>query len=175
MVEDDFLTARDLVSALESAANGEPSLDLRIRHGIPGAQVRVAATDAAITAELSPNSIEAILGDMVSPYSRSLDASLPGENIVFAMYSREKEKWVAVHRDADGREYVSWASTEALARRAAAVRGLAGMRAGRPVDADVVPFVSADEEGRTKPSEPRAGSDDDVLENAHQPAWKVSF
>lgn len=175
LVEDDFLTARDLVSALESAETGEPSLDLRIRHGIPGAQVRVAATDAAITAELSRDSVEAILGDMVSPYSRSLDASLPDENIVFAMYSREKERWVAVHRDAAGREYVSWAATEALARRAAAVRGLAGMRAGKPVDADVVPFISADDEMRSVPPEPRTGSAEETLENAHQPAWKVSF
>jgi hypothetical protein len=175
LVEDDFLEARELVVALESAPNGEPALDLRIRHGIPDAELRIAATDAAITAELSPDSVEAILGDMVSPYSRSLDASLPGENIVFTMCSREKGKWVAVQRDGDGREYVSWAATEALARRAAAIRCLARMGAGRPADAHVVPFVAAEDEVRARPAEARATASENVPDTAHQPAWKVSF
>jgi hypothetical protein len=39
---------------------------------------------------------------------------LPGENIVLATYSDKRGQWAAVQRETDGREFMSWAATEAL-------------------------------------------------------------
>tara|TARA_R110000868_G_scaffold100722_3_gene277103 strand:- start:28982 stop:29509 length:528 start_codon:yes stop_codon:yes gene_type:complete len=128
LAEIDILEMRKLVSALETSDQGSPVLDLELKCGLglelpPGS----AMASTGLEAEFAPGTVEIILGEMVNPYSRSLDAALPGENIVFSMYSTIRKLWVSVHRDTDDREFVSWAATEPLSRRAAALRGLASI------------------------------------------------
>lgn len=131
MAEIDLLEIRKLVSLLETSAQGSPVLDLELKCGFE--EEGSAGTRAAgmgLEAELAPETIEIILGEMVTPYTRSLDSALPGENIVFSMYSTTKNLWVSVHRDVNGQEFVSWAATEPLSRRAAALRGFASISSG---------------------------------------------
>ena len=177
LIEDDFLTARAVVEALETSEEGGPALDLRIGQNLSTAdRMRVGTADAVLAAELLPETLEVILGDTVTPYTRSLDAAIPNEHIVFCMYSRARGRWVAVHRDrATGREYVSWAATEILARRAAALRGLAGISAARE-DGDVVRFMAADHEAASKPDLRQAPALTGARTRGEdEPAWKVSF
>mgnify|MGYP003674928449 CR=1 FL=1 len=77
---------RNLVNALEEAAEGSAVLDLRIGRDLQREQIAV--TEPAIhglMAELSAETVENIVGEMVVPFTRSLDAGLPGENIVFCI------------------------------------------------------------------------------------------
>lgn len=122
---------RKLVSALETSAKGSSVLDLELKYGLDMEMYRDSTVSGAgLESELSPETVEIILGEMVTPFTRSLDAALPGENIVFTMFSAVKKLWVSVHRDADGKEFVSWAATEPLSRRAAALRGYASISTG---------------------------------------------
>jgi hypothetical protein len=57
------------------------------------------------------------------PYSTSLDAATPGENIT-SMHFREGW-WKAVHTSPEGDCFVGKARTEIMARRSAGMKGLA--------------------------------------------------
>lgn len=163
--DNDILAMRNLVSALEEAADGSSVLDLRLGRDLEKEQIVVKESAGyGLMAELSAESIETIVGEMVVPFTRSLDAALPGENIVFSMFSAEKNLWVSVQRDPDGREFVSWAATEPLSRRAAALRAIAGISA-RASDSDVVTLPVVD--GGVQETERDPGSS--------QPGWRVNF
>lgn len=75
----------------------------------------------------------------VERYTTSLDAALPGENIV--IMSREDLsdgiRWVVHHEEPAHGLFRAWGKTEALARRAAALRGLQARQNAptRPEDA----------------------------------------
>ena len=102
---------------METSAQGSPVLDLELKCGFE--QEGPAGTrpvGMGLEGELAPETIEIILGEMVTPYTRSLDSALPGENIVFGMYSTTKNLWVSVHRDANGKEFVSWAASQITER-----------------------------------------------------------
>jgi len=165
--EKDILAMSHLVSALEESAGGSSVLDLRLACDL---QDKLAVENEparhGLMAELSAETIENIVGEMIVPYTRSLDAALPAENIVFSMYSREKNRWVAVQRATDGQEYVSWATTEPLARRAAALRAIAGISAGRS-GSEVVSLSGMDADADS--GDPEAES------RVSQPGWRVSF
>lgn len=62
-------------------------------------------------------------------YTTSLDAALPGENIVRAQFYRTGH-WLAEHEGVDGMRYPAKAATEALARRIACLRALASTESG---------------------------------------------
>lgn len=170
--ENDILAMRNLVNALEGATEGSAVLDLRIGRDLQREQIAVNEPAVhGLMAELSAETVENIVGEMVVPFTRSLDAGLPGENIVFCMYSREKNLWVAVDRDADGQEFVSWAATEPLSRRAAALRAIARISA-RPSESDVVSLKGV--EGGVDDHAPDAESDAGEP-GASEPAWRVNF
>lgn len=163
--ENDILAMRNLVSALEVSVEGSSVLDLRLGRDLEEKQIVIKGPAThGLVAELSDESIENIVGEMVIPFTRSLDAALPGENIVFSMYSSEKNLWVSVQRAADGREFVSWASTEPLSRRAAALRAIAGISA-RSSDSDVVTLQDV----QSSPQETELESGES------QPGWRVNF
>ena len=61
-------------------------------------------------------------------YTTSLDAKLPGENIVSVTYVRSEGLWTAVHSDDTG-EYPASAYTEPLARRVAYMKSIAALKA----------------------------------------------
>ena len=69
--------------------------------------------------------ISDLLDEDLPPYTTSLDARIPGENVVLSAYSRKRKQWVAVHRLAGGEQLSAWAATECLARR------LSGLQAQR--------------------------------------------
>lgn len=166
MGDNDILVMRKLVSALESAPEGSAILDLQLGRDLRSQQIAV--NDVAVhglMAELSAETIENIVGETVVPFTRSLDAVLPGENIVFSMYSGDKKLWVSVQRDSSGQEFVSWAASEPLSRRAAALRSIARISTTRS-DSDVVSLSGADD-GTAEGAEQVSG--------APQPGWRVSF
>jgi hypothetical protein len=175
LADDDFLAVHKLLNALEDSDRGNSALDLRISQCLDAdSDVHVSTADAALTAELAPETVDLILGEVVAPYTQSLDARIPSENIVFSMYSARRRQWVSVHRDEDGKEYVSWAATEPLARRAAALRGLKGIFAGNREGA-VLDLVKAGDGSRVGPPAPGVPAEDDLEPAADRPAWKVSF
>jgi hypothetical protein len=165
--ENDILAMRNLVNAMENSAEGSAVLDLRVGRDLQGEQIVVNEPTAhGLMAELSAQTVETIVGELVVPFTRSLDAALPGENIVFSMYSGEKNLWVSVQRDANGEEFVSWAATEPLSRRAAALRSIAGISTRRR-DSDIVSLPGVDDGAHESESEPDSGSS--------QPGWRVNF
>jgi hypothetical protein len=68
--------------------------------------------------------ISELLDQDLPPYTTALDAALPGENIVLALHSAKRGKWAAVQRTPGGNDVLVWATTEPLARRAAALKAL---------------------------------------------------
>ena len=82
-----------------------------------------------------------LLDDRPPTFTRPLDAALPGENIVLATYSGKRGQWAAVQRETDGREFMSWAATEALARRAAALEAFVE-RMNPSVADEIVPVAA---------------------------------
>ena len=111
-----------LISELESAKEGSQSLDLRIHHGfrVAGGHGKDIAS-LLIKEGVSWPTVEATLNEIVPPYSTSLDAALPGEEIVFSIRSVKGQQWGAMQRTSSGGEVLAWAATEPLARRLAAL------------------------------------------------------
>lgn len=176
MGDGDAQVISKLIQALEAADKGDSVLDLRLSR-CPGIESpkHVGAGDSALLADFKTETVEDILGEMVSPFTRSLDACLPGENIVFSMFSERRNSWVAVDRDSDGNEWVSWASTETLARRAAALRRILGdaryevpSEGPGSVGDDRIPERVAESDPGEQSTE-HDGADDDPV------AWEVRF
>lgn len=61
--------------------------------------------------------------DWVPPFTTSLDAAIPDENIESVQYEEASGKWIAVNKD-DGRLYIGVGNTEPLARRIAALKAV---------------------------------------------------
>lgn len=116
----DAAALAELIDRLGSATGGDPTLDLRIEY-IAGVALenRVDAAELLIEDGFSWETVSEALEDRVPPYTVSLDAALPGENIVLVVKSARRAKWGAAHRDASGREFLAWARTEPMARRSA--------------------------------------------------------
>jgi hypothetical protein len=94
------------------------------------------------------------------PYTSALDSTLPGENIVLAMWSERRGQWAAVQRATDGEEVTAWAPTEPLARRLAVLTALAEHRRSK-VRADTAPSTDIQ-------TDESAAGDGDL-------SWKISF
>jgi hypothetical protein len=60
----------------------------------------------------------------VPHYTTSVDASVPGENIVSVQLEESSGRWIAVNRGPDGRLYIGGGNTEPLARRVAGLRAI---------------------------------------------------
>lgn len=118
-------TIDDLIGALECAPDGGTDLDRRIAFqlGLP-----IGESDQMIKLLLFEGYGWDVISELVQSenpcFSTSLDARIPGENIVLAMHSSKRGQWAAIHRSAGGVDFLAWAASEALARRAAALRGL---------------------------------------------------
>jgi hypothetical protein len=118
-------TIDDLIGALERAPDGGGDLDRRIAFqlGLP-----IGESDQMIKLLLFEGYSWDVISELVQSenpcFSTALDARIPGENIVLAMHSSKRGLWAAIHRSAGGVDFLAWAASEALARRAAALRGL---------------------------------------------------
>lgn len=135
-------TADDLIAALESAETGSRMLDVQLAYflseateGSDGgpANPRLPAKWHALgefpaiakimlDEGFSWQSVCDVLDCEAPAYTTSLDASIPGENIVFVIRSAKRSRWGAIHKTAEGGEIFGWGATEALARRTAAMR-----------------------------------------------------
>lgn len=122
----------ELVSKLEAASAADRRLDLQIEYCVGVAfQDREDIAKLLIDEGFAWGTVSEALDDHVPAYTSSLDAALPGENIVFTVRSERRGRWGAVHRSQDGRDHLKWAATECLARRLAALAALAPPRGGR--------------------------------------------
>jgi hypothetical protein len=144
----------DLLEMLDAADEGGLKLDTLMAYAVAGADLRTETLrDVMTEGSFSWEVAGELLDDRPAPFTRALDASIPGENIVLAVYSDKRGRWAAVQREANGRDYLSWGATEALARRAAALHAFRERPAAR-VDDDFVPVASII--GAAPPVEPRA-------------------
>lgn len=119
-------TLATLLPALEKAERGSARFDLLLAYLFDTAspadlrRIELFREDGYL-----PERIADLLGFVPLPYTTSLDAALPGENIVLSMYSAARGCWVAIQRRPDGEEVMCDGATEALARRIAALRSIA--------------------------------------------------
>ncbi len=116
----------EVVAALEGAAEGGEALDIMIAC-LAGGAAGAAPRAVRLLAEegFSWEAIGQVCCGEVPAYSTSLDAALPGEAIAFVMRSARRGGWAAMHVSPSGEETLAWAASEALARRLAALKGLA--------------------------------------------------
>ena len=68
-----------------------------------------------------------IWGTLVPNYTRSLDAKVPAENVIYVDRIPETGKWYAVSEGHDGGMFTAHGNTESTARRAAGLRTLANL------------------------------------------------
>ena len=128
------------IAALESAEAGSRELDAMIAGALGYSVNESHKIVRLLVAEgYSWKVISEIVGHEVRSFTDSLDAALPGENVVLAMYSPRRGQWAALHRAADGQEILAWAGTEILARRAAALRALRAAEDGADNAAEAPP------------------------------------
>lgn len=62
--------------------------------------------------------------NVVPPFTGSLDARVPSENVVLSHYMPELKKWYVASQASDGRVFTGVGNTEPLGRRAAGLRTL---------------------------------------------------
>jgi hypothetical protein len=123
-------TIDDLIAALECAPEGNTELDRMVAFqlGLP-----IGESDQMIKLLLFEGYSWDVISELVQSenpsFTTALDARIPGENIVFAMLSAKRGQWAALHRGAGGTDFMAWAASEPLARRAAALRGLRAVSA----------------------------------------------
>ncbi|MGP1394633.1 MAG: hypothetical protein ACTS3R_03890 [Inquilinaceae bacterium] len=119
---------RHVTAILEEAEQGDPKLDRLLAHML---SMEPSPTDERIDMLLeggvSWDTLAPLTQGEAPAFTTSLDASLPGENIVFTMHSSQRGRWAALQKQSDGGEIAAWGANEALARRIAALKGLQGM------------------------------------------------
>lgn len=180
----DFRLLETVVSALSEAREGDEALDVRVSIALGELQSGSAKLLRLFAEEgYDWNVISSLLDQQVPPYTTSLDAAVPGETIVGVLFSRKRGRWAAIHRGADGREEGPlWASTEALARRAAGLAGLLAQE-GRDGLAEAPQGAESggDSEAGSRKDGSRkdggAGSQDDPEDDKGDdlPDWKILF
>lgn len=148
------LHADTLLPALQSASAGHRRLDLMIAFALghididSGTVLRVLLDNA-----MEQDDPAALLGANCPHYTTSLDAGIPGENIILALYQPQRRAWTAVHRCEHG-DIVGTGASEVLARRVAALKATVPVRDDR-FDAPHAPAAVAT---RPRPSDPPPGS-----------------
>ena len=159
------VTVDEVIALLEAAPAGSRKYDIIIEHLLGqalGDYPRVA--HLLLDETFSENIVSEVLDGEVCRYTRSLDAGLPEENILFAMYSAKREKWVAMHKTTNGQEILGWGRTEILARRIASLKGWRAMTSAERV-IDRMAKRRAAVTPEPEPAEPEPPAAD----------WKISF
>lgn len=132
----------ELPAMLKSAREGGLKLDTVLAYAVASADLRTETLrDVMTEGSFSWEVASELLDDRLPPFTRPLDAALPGENIVLATYSDKRGQWAAVQRETDGREFMSWTATEALARRTAALEAFVE-RMNPSVADEIVPVAA---------------------------------
>ncbi len=157
----------NLIRTIETAEEGGRRLDSVVAYLLGEGDADTDAIIDLIVEEGYPLEVSSeVLDADVLPYSTSLDAKLPGENVVLTMYASRKGQWLAIHRSSDGKDSVAWARTECLARRAAALKG---KWAQTKVLAEIARGVAGEDGPQSSEEEDAPGGDD------RENPWKILF
>ncbi len=145
-----------VMSALETAPHGSQELDCMISYALELARGEFdqVMMELLVNEGFSWDVISEIWEGKVAPYTQSLDSSIEGENIAFAMRSERREQWAAVHKSRDGEEYLAWANTEIMSRRLAALKGIVAEAGKRTPESNGVEAVDNDDPEDNVPAEP---------------------
>jgi len=112
-----------VIAELEAATEGTAALDGRVQFGFRVLADRSPDIAALLISEgISWPTVQAVLDDVIPPYTTSLDAAVDGENVMLVVRSARRKGWGAMQRTSWGGEVMGWAATEALARRLAALK-----------------------------------------------------
>ena len=125
--------------------------------------------------------VSELLDHDLPAYTTSIDAALPGEDIVLSMYSTRRRLWGAAHRIADGQHVMRWAATECLARRLAALSALAPTGTVGPAKTakfDEPPPSPETDEPTPQPDADNAtgqGVENEAMGDEEETEWKILF
>lgn len=183
-----------LVASLESAERGSRELDIIVSFLLGDTSSDEGQLIQLLVGEGYPWAIISdLLDEDIPAYTASLDATLPGENIVLACWSARRAKWAAVHQKPDGKQIMAWAASECLARRLAALKAVYDPAQGMTVKTGVTPPATAARKTppptAPKPRMPkpapwdtaaqspadREGAHEESMEDEATEEWKILF
>jgi len=166
-----------LLESLGTAEGGSRELDIVIAYVLGDTSSEAGRMIQLLVGEgYSWDIVSELLDEALSPYTSSLDAAIPGEHIVLSLYSARRRRWAAVQgaageTDLPGAEALSWAATECLARRRAALQALYGAHARENAEDASAPDRRAAAPGpRPATAAPAADRDEAAAEQ-----WKILF
>jgi hypothetical protein len=158
-----------LLSSLGAARQGKRELDIVVSFVLGDTTSDAGKMIQLLVEEGYPwDVISELLDEDLPAYTTSLDAAVPGENVVLSAYSKKRKQWVAVQRTADGEQISAWAATECLARRLAGLksRGTAARQAGEH------PNGSGEGTKPRRPLEPATAGADETESGSE---WRILF
>lgn len=167
---DDVTSWGDLIVALQEAPSGDRKLDALVAYhcGAVGRDTRQMVR-LLIDEGSSWDLVFELMEGEIPAFTTSLDAAVPGENIVCAIFSTKYQRWAAVHRGKDGAEVLAWAADEVLARRVAGLRAIREPAVAEKQQAELPgPEVQAPARHRPEFHLPELGEADDE-------EWKILF
>ncbi len=161
-----------LLESLGSARRGGRELDIIICYLLGDTSGEAGKMIQLLVEEGYPwNVVAELLDEELPPYTTTLDAALPGENIVLALHSPRRGRWAAVHETPAGEQVLVWAASECLARRRAALKAMRATLLPRPAPAPAKPAAPAEPAARPGPRvAPRAVPRPPTGAEAPQPA-----
>ncbi len=180
-----------LLESLGSARRGGRELDIIICYLLGDTSSEAGKMIQLLIEEGYPwNVVAELLDEELPPYTTTLDAALPGENIVLALHSPRRGSWAAVHETPAGEQVLVWAASECLARRRAALKAMRATLLPRPVPAKPAarpapravprpatgagaPQPAARSHGWSLEPDPEAAQEDAAEEGEEE--WKILF
>ena len=169
---EDVTNWEDLIVALQEADSGDRRLDAMVAYhcGAVGRDVHQMVRLLIDEGSSWDLIFELMEGD-IPAFTSSLDAAVPGENIVCAIFSTRYRRWAAVHRGQDGAEVLAWAANEVLARR---VAGLQALRAQSGAE-KLRPELPGPGDGARRRGPRRPDFHLPELGEAEDEEWKILF
>jgi hypothetical protein len=176
-----------LLESLGSAERGGRELDIIISYlfGEPPGEAASETNQMIqlLVEEGYPWQVVSELLDAELPaYTGSLDAALPGENVVLTLYSAKRKRWAAVHKTPADEHVLVWATSECLARRRAALKALRATLAPPAAAGPAEPAPQRAPEGAHQAASPHGWgrSAEARTEQTEAPAegeseWKILF
>ena len=107
-----------LLESLGSAECGNRELDIIISFVLGDVSSESGKMIQLLVEEGYPwRVVSELLGKDIPPYTTSLDAAVPDENIVFTLHSPKRARWAAVHKTPAGEQELVWVRVEPLGRQ----------------------------------------------------------
>ncbi len=142
-----------LLESLGGARQGGRELDIIIGYLLGDTSSEAGKMIQLLVEEGYPwNVVAELLDEELPPYTTTLDAALPGENIVLALHSPRRGRWAAVHETPAGEQVLVWAASECLARRRAGLKAMRATLLPRPALAPSKPLAASKPPAPAKPA-----------------------